>query len=427
MSGGIDISSLLNDVLGRLSDEGIDVAQKQADHVLGRTALSKNKNRNDSLTKVDLLKLEMSRSRKRKTREWDWYLRLDPPQPLSNEEHVELAKLVEIGLFAEERLLTSSRDSLDKTEVRELRHLQQQGKRAFATLVKHNLRLVFNWARPYRDAVQPDELQDAFQAGVIGLIRGLQGWDHRRGFTLSTYVTNNIRQAIQRWRMNETLTIRVPVHVWPSLTSAGYLRRNVDSDDDFDEDFGNHDESADVEVVENDEPVSKDETSENTGLAAAIRAFTIESYETLSRGIEDEFATIDADDFQASITSRNLDLMLDSLSARQAGVLRMRYGIGDGFPRTLDSIGEAYGVTRERIRQIVEQAEGQLALILLMWSYQSVTEFVDVVGYDVASPEFWDWLADAYRAPIPLPRGANHVKTLMNLMRFVPRFNTHLA
>lgn len=423
MSGGIDINSLLSEVLGRLSEEGVDVAQKQADQVLGRTGLSKRGAQNSKSSKVDLIKLEKQRSTRKKTREWEWYTQLNPPQPLSNEEHTELAKVVEIGLFAEERLASSAHSYLTNTEIRELRHLSIQGKRAFAKLVKHNLRLVFNWARPFREIVAPDELQDAFQAGVLGLIRGLEGWDYKLGFTLSTYVTNNIRQSIQRWRSNETLTIRVPVHVWTQLSAMGYLKRVVEEDE---EDF----------VIETEETEDSEENIDsidekiegNAGLMAAVRSLNLESMSGLSRGIIDEYGDLELEDFQSYLTVKNINYVIDALPERSALIIRMRYGFDGAPPATLDTIGESLGVTRERVRQIVVNVEAQIAIILLMRSYPTVKDVFSEIGQNIRDDDFWEWLDAAFSEMFPLPRGGRqHFETLELLMSQFPRYETDVA
>lgn len=421
MSGGIDINSLLSEVLGRLSEEGVDVAQKQADQVLGRTGLSQRGRSSSTSTKAGLIKLEKQRSTRKKTREWDWYTQLNPPQPLSNEEHTELAKAVEIGLFAEERLASSALRYLTNTEVRELRHLSIQGKRAFAKLVKHNLRLVFNWARPFREIVAPDELQDAFQAGVLGLIRGLEGWDYKLGFTLSTYVTNNIRQSIQRWRSNETLTIRVPVHVWTQLSSMGYLKREIEEEDYEIESEEDEDSEEFIDSID-------EQIEANAGLMAAVRALNLESISELSRGIIDEYGDLELEDFQSYLTVKNINYVLDALPARSALIIRMRYGFDGAQPATLDAIGESLGVTRERIRQIVVNAEAQIAIIMLMRSYPTVKDVFSEIGQNIRDDDFWEWLDAAFSEMFPLPRGGRqHFENLEKLMSYFPRYETDVA
>lgn len=425
MEGGNENSALLDDVISRLSGGTVDWAQQQADQFLRSSSSPLAKNARASnvskVSNIDYLKSQRQRSTKSKRkRDWDWYIQLNPPQPLSNEEHIELAKVIEVGLFAEERLEKSPYGFLTTIETRELRHLAIQGKRAFAKLVKHNLRLVFNWARPFREIVPADELQDAFQAGVMGLIRGLEGWDYKLGFTLSTYVTNNIRQSIQRWRSNETLVIRVPVHVWTQLSASGYLKRvSEDEDDLIDGDDDDQEETLDPQ---------EEQFEQNAGFQAAIRSLNLESICDVSRGVIDEYSDLDFDDFQSYLTTRNLSYVLDALPQRSAGIIRMRYGFYGEAPATLDAIGELLGVTRERIRQIVETTEAQIAIIFLMRQYPTVRDVIEEFGYSIGNEEFWEWLDNAFSEMFPLPRNSKkHFSTLANLMGKFPRHVTDVA
>jgi RNA polymerase sigma factor (sigma-70 family) len=171
-----------------------------------------------------------------------------------------------------------------------------------------------------------DWAQDAFRAGCIGLIRGLQSWDYMKGYALSTYISWHIRQQIQRWRCNEVALIRLPVHVCERLES--------DSDD----------LSAEVN-------------------AAAQRALDIVPIEDVH---EDDLALIwdgGLDNIiERAELNRIVSQVLDDLTQREADVLRLRHGLSDvsDEPMSLDAIGKIYGVTRERIRQIESKAVGKL-------------------------------------------------------------------
>lgn len=249
------------------------------------------------------------------------------PAVLSRERTIEAAKAVEVGLFAEERIDSIDRATATRSDLRDLRCLAERGRAEFELLVLSNLRLVFHWCKGIAFSVGENWVQDAFQAGCIGLVRGLQGWDYSKGFTLSTYVSWHIRQSIQRWRLDETTVIRVPVHVWEKMESG------------------------------------VDDLSEETK-AAALRALNVISLDDVaeddpaqiwSGGIEEVADEIDR--------ARTVERVLSLLTEREADVLKLRNGLSEYYnePLTLEVIGAMYGVTRERIRQIEGKAMKKIA------------------------------------------------------------------
>ena len=245
---------------------------------------------------------------------------------MSSGQTIAAARKVEVGLLAEERLATLARASVNFMHMRDLRTLIDEGREAFRTLIVSNLRLVFHWSKGVASSLGEDWAQDAFQAGCIGLIRGLQSWDYMKGYALSTYVSWHIRQQIQRWRWNEVALIRLPVHVWERLES--------DSDD----------LSAAIE-------------------AAAFQALDIVPIEDVE---EDDLSLVWDGGLEEIARHAEIDRivaqLLDDLTEQEADVLKLRHGLGnmsDG-PMTLDAIGQVYGVTRERIRQIESKALGKL-------------------------------------------------------------------
>lgn len=253
------------------------------------------------------------------------------PPLLDHAETIVAARQIEIGLFAEERLENGG--LIPNSTRRELRTLADEGRRAFELLTLSNLRLVFHWAKGVATSVGEDWVQDAFQAGCIGLMRGLQGWDYTKGYQLSTFISWHIRQQIQRWRMNETSMIRVPVHVWSKL-DAEMSRDGADS-----------------------------------LLDAARLALDIAYLEDLSEDeIESLKQTCESDDplFAVAVDidrRRQIDELLATLDERAEMVIRLRNGLGDrDEDMTLDAIGAIYGVTRERIRQIEKKAMDALRL-----------------------------------------------------------------
>ena len=256
-----------------------------------------------------------------------WYQAIVAQLPplLDHDETIAAAKKIEIGVFAEERL--DSDDPMPRRNRRDLRTLAEEGHRAFDTLMLSNLRLVFHWAKGATVSVGEDWVQDAFQAGCIGLMRGLQGWDYSKGYRLSTFVSWHIRQQIQRWRMNETSTIRVPVHVWEKLESEA-----------------THDRADAV--------LNAARLALNVSFLEDLTDDDIESLERMN-GADDPLI-----DVALHIERRQqIDELLRNLDERAERVIRLRNSLGDcDVDMTLDAIGEIFGVTRERIRQIEKKA-----------------------------------------------------------------------
>jgi RNA polymerase primary sigma factor len=243
------------------------------------------------------------------------------PPLMSNEQTIAAARAVEAGLFAQERLNALDGARVNATYLRELRTLIDEGREAFRTLIVSNLRLVFHWSKSLASTVGEYWAQDAFQAGCIGLIRGLQGWDYMQGYSLSTYVSWHIRQQIQRWRWNEVALIRLPVHVWERLQS------DVD-------DLSAATKAAALQALD---IVPLEQVQENPSLA-------------WDGGLEEMTRRADL--------HRLITQLFDELTQRERDVLMLRHGLGamsDG-PMTLDAIGRIYQVSRERIRQIESKA-----------------------------------------------------------------------
>jgi RNA polymerase primary sigma factor len=253
-----------------------------------------------------------------------WYQRIVAvlPPVMSPERTISAARAVEAGLFAEEKLGTLDHRAVTSAHIHELRTLISDGREAFRVLIMSNLRLVFHWSKGVASSLGEDWAQDAFQAGCIGLIRGLQGWDYTKGYALSTYVSWHIRQQITRWRWNEVSLIRVPVHVRERLES--------DSDD-----------------------------LSGATLSAARQALNIVPIE----GVDGDDPALIWDSGLEEIVdhaeiNRILAQFLRDLTERETDVLKLRNGLSDvsDEPMTLDAIGQMYGVTRERIRQIESKA-----------------------------------------------------------------------
>lgn len=251
--------------------------------------------------------------------DFGWYARLLEQAPALDDAYTnEAARRVEVGLLAEARL-DEIDPSASRRQLSELYTLQEEGQDAWSWLVRTNLRLVFHWSKGVARSVDADWAQDAFQVGCLGLIRGLQGWDYTMGYKLSTFVSWHIRQAIQRWRANDVMIIRVPVHVWEALGSGdSQLTTNL------------RDAAARAQDL------------------ASLEAMLGDRGEDVpwDGGLEALEVRIDRD--------RVLSHLLEGLDERSLDIVKRRFGLRDDLdgPMTLDEIGEAWGVTRERIRQL---------------------------------------------------------------------------
>lgn len=252
--------------------------------------------------------------------DFGWYQQLLALAPAVDDDYIsEAARRVEVGLFAGERLAGIDRAVTSRREMAELRTLVKEGREAWSFMVLSNLRLVFHWSKGVARSVDSDWAQDAFQVGCIGLMRGLQGWDYRMGYKLSTFVSWHVRQAIQRWRANDVMIIRVPVHVWEALSSedsdlTGELRESAERAQDL----------ASLEAMFHD----RGEDPAWDG-----------GFHELEERIEREYI---------------LGSLLEGLDERSLDIIQRRFGLHEDLdsPMTLDEIGDVWGVTRERIRQL---------------------------------------------------------------------------
>ena len=280
------------------------------------------------------------------------YLKQIGKVPLLNAvEEVELALRIEAGLFAEDRLATKK--NLPKQLERELRWVARDGQRAKSHLLGANLRLVVSLAKRYTGRGM--QFLDLIQEGNLGLIRAVEKFDYTKGFKFSTYATWWIRQAITRAMADQARTIRIPVHMVEVINKLARVQRQMLQDlgrEPTPEELSRELDMTPEKVVEV-QKYGREPISLHTPLGE-------DGDSEFGDLIEDTEAVVPADAVGFTMLQKQLESLLDSLSEREAGVIRMRFGLGDGIPKTLDQIGDTFGVTRERIRQIESKTMAKL-------------------------------------------------------------------
>jgi RNA polymerase primary sigma factor len=270
---------------------------------------------------------------------------------LNAELEVELAKRIEAGLFAEEKIATDKKISPELA--RDLKWVVKDGQRAKSHLLEANLRLVVSLAKRYTGRGM--QFLDLIQEGNLGLIRAVEKFDYTKGYKFSTYATWWIRQAITRAMADQARTIRIPVHMVEVINKLARVQRQLLQDlgrEPTPEELARELDMTPEKVVEvqkyGREPIS---------LSTPLGEDGDSEFGDL---IEDTEAVVPADAVGFTMLQRELERILESLHPREAGVIRSRFGLGDGVQKTLDQIGEEFGVTRERIRQIESKTMSKL-------------------------------------------------------------------
>ncbi|MCX5042581.1 sigma-70 family RNA polymerase sigma factor [Aldersonia sp. NBC_00410] len=270
---------------------------------------------------------------------------------LSAAEEVELAKRIEAGLYAQHVLETGKR--LSPARKRDLGVVVRDGQAARAHLLEANLRLVVSLAKRYTGRGMP--LLDLIQEGNLGLIRAMEKFDYAKGFKFSTYATWWIRQAITRGMADQSRTIRLPVHLVEQVNKLARIKRELHQQ------LGR--EATDEELAsESGIPVAKindllDHSRDPVSLDMPVGS---DEEAPLGDFIEDSEATSAESAVIAGLLHSDVRTVLATLDEREQQVIRLRYGLDDGQPRTLDQIGKLFGLSRERVRQIEREVMTKL-------------------------------------------------------------------
>jgi len=287
---------------------------------------------------------------------------------LNAEQEVDLAKRIEAGLFAQEKLRQIDAKEIKKPTPRmrkDLEAIAADGVRARNHLLEANLRLVVSLAKRYQG--KGLTLLDLIQEGNIGLVRAVEKFDYTKGYKFSTYATWWIRQALQRAIADQGRTIRVPVHMVEQINKALRVKRDLSTElgrEPTFEELGNVLEMT-AERVEEILGYGRETLSLETPVGDDGTA-------TFGEFIEDADAAVPADVVDFGLLQDRLRSVLDTLPDRSAAVMRMRFGLDDGRARTLDEVGKELGLTRERIRQIErdtlkELRKSEVASTLKAW------------------------------------------------------------
>ena len=271
---------------------------------------------------------------------------------LTADDEIELAQQIEVGLYAQ-HLLNDPEQHLTRAKKRDLKVLAKQGKKARSHLLEANLRLVVSLAKRYTGRGMP--LLDLIQEGNLGLIRAMEKFDYDKGFKFSTYATWWIRQAITRGMADQSRTIRLPVHLVEQVNKLSRIKREMyqslgreATNEELSEESGIPEDKIEMLLHQSRDPVSLD-----MPVGADEEA-------PLGDFIEDAEATDAESAVVASLRHSDIRDVIGTLEQREQDVIRLRYGLDDGVPRTLDQIGRRFELSRERVRQIEREVMAKL-------------------------------------------------------------------
>ncbi|MFD0686674.1 RNA polymerase sigma factor RpoD [Actinomadura fibrosa] len=269
---------------------------------------------------------------------------------LTAEDEVELAKSIEAGLFAEEKMAHVA--ILSRGERIDLELLAREGVRAKQRLIEANLRLVVSIAKRY--VGRGMLFLDLIQEGNLGLIRAVEKFDYTKGFKFSTYATWWIRQAITRAIADQARTIRIPVHMVETINKLVRVQRQLHQD------LGREPTPEEIGLEMGLTPVRVVEIQRIAQEPVSLQSPIGEEDSDLGDFIEDADAVVPIEAAAFILLQDQLEDILGTLSDREQRIIQLRFGLTDGHPRTLEEVGREFGVTRERIRQIESKTLAKL-------------------------------------------------------------------
>ncbi|MFI6747183.1 RNA polymerase sigma factor RpoD [Actinomadura luteofluorescens] len=269
---------------------------------------------------------------------------------LTAEDEVELAKSIEAGLFAEEKMARTA--VLARGELLDLELLSRDGARAKQRLIEANLRLVVSIAKRY--VGRGMLFLDLIQEGNLGLIRAVEKFDYTKGFKFSTYATWWIRQAITRAIADQARTIRIPVHMVETINKLVRVQRQMHQD------LGREPSPEEIGLEMGLSPVRVVEIQRIAQEPVSLQSPIGEEDSDLGDFIEDADAVVPMEAAAFILLQDQLEDILATLSEREQRIIQLRFGLVDGHPRTLEEVGREFGVTRERIRQIESKTLAKL-------------------------------------------------------------------
>ena len=272
---------------------------------------------------------------------------------LDKEDEVRLAKKIEEGVAARIALEKNGGAKLTPAKRRELRRTVIKGERATSEFTNSNLRLVVSIAKKYQASGLP--LLDLIQEGNLGLMHAVEKFDWRKGFKFSTYATWWIRQAITRGIANTGRTIRLPVHAGDTLARLTKARSRLEIQ---------HGRAATLAELAAEVEMDEDKVTEALRFAAEPLSLSEPLREDgdaeLGDVVEDRGAQSPFESAATSLLPEEISRLLAPLDDREREILKLRFGLDRGEPRTLEEVGDHFQLTRERIRQIEARAMSKL-------------------------------------------------------------------
>lgn len=265
---------------------------------------------------------------------------------LSLEEETRLAHVIELGREAEKILANNGTDPMERAR---LEALVEEGRAAREHLIKANTRLVVSIAKKYIGRGVP--FLDLIQEGNLGLMKAVEKFDYRRGYRFSTYATWWIRQTISRAVADQSRTIRVPVHM------SDRIRRLYKTAQQLEQEYGRPPTPEEIAAELDLEP-----RKVQWMLRVSWRPLSLEhpvgeeEDNELGAFIEDDSTPTPPQSAYQKMLAEKIEEVLSTLSPREARILRLRFGLGGNRSHTLEEVGQKFGLTRERIRQIEGKA-----------------------------------------------------------------------